>query len=160
MPGMNTTDAPAIRPIEPGDVAAVTALAARLTIGVAPWREPAAVADAVRGWLVESTSGGFDGVAFVAEVAGNVVGFVSLSTSRHFAGEVDADIGELVVDAAHTGRGLGRALVAVAERAAIERGHRCITLTTGAANERARTFYADLGYQPEDVSFTKVLTTR
>ena len=44
---------------------------------------------------------------------------------------------------------VGTALVAAAERRARADGRRCITLTTGAANERALRFYRDgLGLRP------------
>jgi len=41
---------------------------------------------------------------------------------------------------------------------AIDAGHRCLTLTTGATNERAITFYERLGFRPEDVTSTLVLS--
>jgi GNAT superfamily N-acetyltransferase len=146
-----------VRPLRPADRESVIALSDRLTVGVAPWRDAEAVAAAVRSWLVDATSDRFDGSALVAELDGAVVGFVSVATTGHFAGEVDADIGELVVDAGHEARGVGAALVAAAEQIARDRGHRCLTLTTGAANERALGFYHRLGFVPEDVKLTKVL---
>ncbi|MFK8023020.1 MAG: GNAT family N-acetyltransferase [Ilumatobacter sp.] len=69
---------------------------------------------------------------------------------RH-GGELDAYIGELVVDPRAEGRGVGAQLVAAAERRARADGHRCITLTTGAANARALSFYRHLGYRDEAV---------
>jgi ribosomal protein S18 acetylase RimI-like enzyme len=56
------------------------------------------------------------------------------------------------------GCGVGTALVAAAERQAGADGRRCITLTTGAANERALRFYRQRGYLDEDVKLTKILT--
>lgn len=55
------------------------------------------------------------------------IGVVSLSTRGHFTGE------------------------------SAERGHRCVTLETGAANTSARAFYASLGYLEEDVRLTRPL---
>lgn len=148
-----------IRELEAGDREHVANLADRLTDGVAPWRDPNAVGRAVGGWIAQSTSPDFDGTAFVAlDHDDRVVGFVSLTTSTHFAGEVDAYIGELVVAARAEGHGVGTALVAAAERRARADGRRCITLTTGAANERALRFYGQLGYLDEDVNLTKILT--
>lgn len=146
-----------IRPLEPADVEAVVAMQDRLATWIAPWRDPEAVRAAVHGWVADSTAESFDGSALVAVVDDVVVGFISVSTMRHFSGETDSYIGELIVDEAHEGRGIGRALVAAAERIAIDRGHRCITLTTGAANERGREFYDRLGFRLEDINFTKVL---
>lgn len=135
----------------------VLALSERLTVGVAPWRDEVEVATATRRWLDESTSEEFDGVALVAETDGDLLGFVSVSTTRHFSGEVDSYIGELVVAPAFEGRGVGSALVEAAQRVAIERGHRCLTLSTGAANDRAIALYRRLGFEPEDVKLTRTL---
>jgi GNAT superfamily N-acetyltransferase len=44
-----------------------------------------------------------------------------------------------------------------AEEWARRQGLACVTLHTGAANARARTFYAALGYEEEDVRLTKRL---
>lgn len=93
----------------------------------------------------------------MAEIGGRVVGFVSVGTEMHFAGEADAYIGELLVDASDEGAGVGAILVAAAESVARKRGHRCLTLSTGAANHRAIGFYSGLGYEAEDVKLTKVL---
>ena len=55
------------------------------------------------------------------------------------------------------GRGVASALMAAAEAWGAGRGLRCLTLETGAANQPARSFYAALGYLPEDVRLTKDL---
>ncbi|MGA8247126.1 MAG: GNAT family N-acetyltransferase [Nocardioides sp.] len=146
-----------VRPCAEGDTAAVTGLADRLAVGVAEWRDPEAVLHAVRTWVAESAAPGFEGAAFVAEDGGEVVGFASVSTVEHFAGEVDAYVGELVVAAPVEGAGVGGRLLEAAEAWARERGFRCLTLTTGAANARARAFYAARGFRDEDVKLTKVL---
>ncbi len=146
----------AIRPVESSDTDAVLALAHRLEIGVAAWRDPAAVAAAVQGWLDGSLIDGTT-TALVAEVDGELVGFVSVSSTEHFTGERDAYVGELVVAEGAERRGVGRALMEQAEACALDAGFRCITLTTGAANAPARSFYASLGYAEEDVKLTKVL---
>jgi GNAT superfamily N-acetyltransferase len=146
-----------VRPFVSADRGAVLKLVPRLTIGVAPWRDHLAVAAAVRGWIEKATEPDRGGAAFVAVAEHGVVGFVSVASTEHFAGERDAYIGELIVDEAFEGRGAGRRLIAAAEQWAREAGHRCITLHTGAANSRARRFYAQLGYSEEDVKVTKVL---
>ena len=148
---------PQIRPLEPADVDAVVAMQDRLADWIAPWRDPAAVRAAIHGWIAESTAASFEGSALVAEIGGTVVGFISVSTTTHFSGETDSYIGELIVAADHEGAGIGRALVAEAERIAVDRGHRCLTLTTGAANARGRAFYERIGFELEDINFTKVL---
>jgi len=71
---------------------------------------------------------------------------VSLAERRHFTGDLDAYIGEVVVDGTVEGRGAGRALMTAAERWAANRGLPRITLETGTRNQRARRFYANAGY--------------
>jgi ribosomal protein S18 acetylase RimI-like enzyme len=147
----------AIRPAEPGDHPALLGLSPRLTIGVAPWRDPAKVATAVRGWITSSlASAGRDGHDVLVALAGDqAAGLVSLAEREHFTGELDAYIGELAVDAAFEGHGAGRALIAAADQWAAGRGLAHITLETGARNYRARHFYQRAGFQEEDIRFTK-----
>ncbi len=146
-----------IRPYGDGDRDAVVALAPRLTEGVAAWRDADAVAVAVRGWVTGSLDQG-DGDShgvLVAVCSGRVAGFVTMTTRRHFTGQIDAYIGELVVAAEAERMGVGRALVEAAESWACDRGLRHITLETGGANVRARSFYRTLGYAEEGVRLTK-----
>ncbi len=159
---MTASDDFAIRPTRPQDYPALLDLSPRLAIGVAPWRDPAKVAAAVRGWIESSlASAGEQGHAvLVALLGGQVAGMVSLAEREHFTGELDAYVGELVVDRAIEGRGAGRALMAAAEQWAAARGLPRITLETGARNHRARHFYEDAGYQEEEVRLTKAVAPR
>ena len=149
----------AIRPARPQDYPALAGLSPRLAIGVAPWRDPAKVATAAREWIESSlASAGEQGHAvLVALLDGQVAGMVSLAEREHFTGEVDAYVGELVVDRAMEGRGVGRALMAAAEQWAAVQGLPRVTLETGARNHRARHFYEDAGYQEEEVRLTKAV---
>jgi len=145
-----------IRPAAPGDSPALMALSERLAIGVAPWRDPVRVAAAVRGWVGSSLAAGHDGrTVLVARCGDQIAGLVSLAERSHFTGQTDAYIGELVVDARMEGRGVGQALLAAAEDWAAGRGLACITLETGAGNDRARHFYECAGYKEEDIRLTK-----
>jgi GNAT superfamily N-acetyltransferase len=92
---------PQIRPFARTDHDDVLELAPRLTVGVAAWRDP-------------------DAVAFVCVTGGRIAGFASVSTTVHFSGERDAYIGELVVADDLEDRGIGRQLVAAAEQWAAE----------------------------------------
>jgi ribosomal protein S18 acetylase RimI-like enzyme len=155
-----------VRPFEPGDQDAVLALSRRLTIGVAAWRDQDRVAGAARGWVESALAAAdrpghavFVAVARNAEGAeGAVVGFVSVGESKHFTGQLDGYIGELVTAEAMEGRGVGRALMAAAEDWARQRGLSNLTLETGAANVRARRFYEQLGYLEEEVRLTRRLS--
>ena len=146
-----------IRPARDDDHPALLALSPRLTIGAAPWREPAKFAAAARGWIESSLAvADQDGHAvLVALLGGRVAGLVSLAERRHFTGDLDAYIGELVTDRAVEGRGAGRALLAAADQWATRRGLPRITLETGARNHRARRIYARSGYEEEDIRLSK-----
>ena len=136
-------------------------LAERLQEGVAPWRHATAVGAAVEEWVREALDSDASErrAVFVAEEGGEVVGFVTTSTRRHFAGDLDAYVGELVVDRRAEGRGLGRMLMTAAEDWARDQGLAHISLDTGAANAHARAFYRALGYQEEDIKLTKHVHT-
>ena len=146
-----------VRPYQPPDRDAVQKLGHRLTEGVAPWRDPAQVSDAVAGWVRDSLDPATsdDRTVLVASDGDQVLGFVTVTEQRHWTGDIDAYIGELAVAVHAEGRGVGRKLVQAAERWAGGRGHRRITLETGAANHAARSFYASLGYAEEQVQLTR-----
>ena len=134
-------------------------MAERLREGVATWRDPEAVRLAVTGWVRDSLAdlASPDAAAFVAEVNGDVVGFVCVSERSHFTGEVDAYIGELVVSKTAEGGGVGRTLVEAAEDWGRARGRRRVVVDTGAANAPARRFYAALGFEDEDVTVSRAI---
>lgn len=148
-----------IRPIEAADRTGVLALVHRLSTGVAPWRDPEAVARAVHGWVVGSLDAAdpLNAPVWVAVAGEDVVGFVTGGTREHWSGESDAYVGELVVAQEWSGQGVGRALMQAAEDWARAAGHDRVTLETGAANPGARAFYAALGYVEEEVVLTHAL---
>jgi GNAT superfamily N-acetyltransferase len=127
---------------------------------VAPWRDPDAVVAAALEWVAASMArAASPGAAlFVGERDGRVVGFVSVSTRQHFTGELDAYIGELVVDPRAERTGIGGALVRRACQWAAEAGLRRICLETGAANDGARLFYSRLGFDDEEVCLSRALS--
>lgn len=138
----------------PADRSAVVDLAPRLTIGAAPWRDRKGVASATQSWVVGSVDGqdAERSAVFVAEDDdGTIVGFVSVGSRAHWSGEIDAYVGELAVAERVERRGVGSALMDVAEGWSREHGFRRLTLETGAANTVAREFYRSRGYRDEDV---------
>ena len=145
-----------IRPVREEDRPALLELSPRLTIGAAPWRDPAGVAAAAQGWIESSLASAHeDGHAMlVALLDGRIAGLVSLVERRHFTGEVDAYVGELITDEALEGRGAGRALMAAAQQWAAGRGLSRIILDTGAHNHRARRFYERFGFEEEQIRFS------
>jgi ribosomal protein S18 acetylase RimI-like enzyme len=148
-----------IRPAREEDHDALLKLSPRLTIGAAPWRDPAGFATAARGWIESSlASAREDGhTVLVALLNGRVAGFVSLVERRHFTGQADAYVGELITDEALEGRGAGRALMAAAQQWAAGRGLSRIILDTGVRNHRARRFYERLGFEEEQIQVSKAV---
>ncbi|MCP2334224.1 MULTISPECIES: GNAT family N-acetyltransferase [Actinoalloteichus] len=146
-----------VRRYTSADRPACLALAHRLREGVAEWRDPGAVTATARDWLARSLDLATSDLspAFVAEVDGRVAGVVTVSERRHFTGTAEVHVAELVVDEGLEGRGIGSALVRTAEEWGRTRGLRRLSLETGAANHRARSLYAALGYQEEDVRLSK-----
>lgn len=148
-----------IRPFVAQDTSFIMDLAPRLTIGMALWRDPEKKLAAVQGWLEGSIADvGKRTMIFVAENEhGKPSGFATVTKNRHFTGTEQGYIGELAVDANAEGHGVGQALVTACEQWAREQGYSFLVLETGAANTRARKFYAHSGFQEEDVRLTKVL---
>jgi ribosomal protein S18 acetylase RimI-like enzyme len=151
-----------VRSYQPGDHAQVMTLAPRLAEWVAPWRDPAAVLNAVRGWVQDSIDAlSQPGHAVYLAVDGDaVVGVITVCERAHFTGQVDAYVGELAVRAGMERRGIATELMKAAETWAARRGLPFLTLDTGAANQPARSFYRALGYQEEDVRLTKDISPR
>jgi ribosomal protein S18 acetylase RimI-like enzyme len=149
-----------IRIFQTSDADAVLALAARLMVGTAPWRDPVRVRAAVEGWVrkaLEVAAADPARLIVATESPDVVVGFAALEAQHHWSGEIDASIGELVVAPGHEGRGIGTALVRAATDQARAMGHKRIGVSTGAANERALALYRRLGFQAEDVSLSREL---
>jgi ribosomal protein S18 acetylase RimI-like enzyme len=151
-----------IRPFQPGDRDQVLALASRLTEGVAPWRDPAAVRRAAQDWVTTSidTADQPDHAVYVAIADEEVVGVVTVRERPHFTGQTDAYIGELAVASGMERRGIATALMNVAEAWAARRGLAFLTLQTGAANHPARGLYRQLGYHEEELLLTKAISAR
>ena len=82
----------------------------------------------------------------VAEETGRVVAWVHILGARHLMVDPFAEVGGLVVDAAWRGRGLGTALLAVAEAWAAERGYATMRIRSNIIREEAHRFYGARGY--------------
>lgn len=82
----------------------------------------------------------------VAEVDGRAVGVVHLQVSPALERERPvAKMGALVVDDAHRGQGIGRALVQAVEDEAQARGCELLFVTTSESREDAHAFYERIG---------------
>ena len=99
-------------------------------------------------WL--TTLGKPDAAIYLAEVDGDVIGFVTMSIATELHSLMQpmryARIGTVGVSAAHQGRGVGRTLMARAHEWAQHQHAAEVRLTVGAFNDGALRLYNDLGY--------------
>lgn len=142
-----------IRPARADDSDWITALAPRLhEFGVPAWREAGAMNASVARGLARELAAPSEGCAILAatDAAGVPLGFVSLLTDRdYFTGALCGHVADIVVVGSHEGRGVGRALLAAAERWAEAAGYPWLTLHVFEGNTRARRVYEQTGYVAE-----------
>jgi GNAT superfamily N-acetyltransferase len=77
---------------------------------------------------------------------GSLAGFCHVFVSRRLFLRAFTELGGLVVDDQERGRGIGRMLVDVCERWAVERGHQEMRVRSNLLREGARRFYLATGY--------------
>jgi ribosomal protein S18 acetylase RimI-like enzyme len=150
---MTSSDEIRIRPAGPADLDWITALAPRLhQFGPPPWRQVADMDAAVVAGIARELRDPTPGSIFLAAVdsVDTPLGFVSMRTDPdYFSGEPAGHVVDIVVAKEGEGRGVGRALLAAAERWAIDQGYPWLTLHVFAGNDRARRLYEQVGYQVE-----------
>jgi GNAT superfamily N-acetyltransferase len=130
--------APAVRPMRLEDAAAVARLSGQL--GYPVDREE--IQDRLRR-LSESP----DAAVFVAGgPGGDVFGWIHVAAPRDLVSARYAEVRALVVDEAHRGQGIGKALLQAAEAWARERLFDSIRVRSNTARERTRGFYEREGY--------------
>jgi ribosomal protein S18 acetylase RimI-like enzyme len=83
----------------------------------------------------------------VAETAGEVVGLMHVFARPAVENPREAVVQAIVVDRDCRRGGIGRALMAEAERWGAERGCRSVTLSSNVTRAPAHAFYAALGYR-------------
>jgi ribosomal protein S18 acetylase RimI-like enzyme len=94
----------------------------------------------------------------IAEIEGRAVGFACLRLVPSLCYDpTHAELTELFVEEAYRSQGIGRALVAYAERLAQEGGATELTLLTGLENAHAQAFYRALGYADWELAMRKRL---
>ena len=94
----------------------------------------------------------------VAEVDNGIVGFASLRlVSCLFYDTPHAELTELFVQEAYRRRGIGRALIAHAERLACEGDATELLVLTGFTNHEAQSLYHAMGYEDDDLAMSKTL---
>lgn len=96
---------------------------------------------------IKSLSRRADHVVYVACAGGEVVGWIDVGATEHLQSEPYAEIGGLVVSSGVRGGGIGRRLVARAEKWAGERGLKSVLVRSQIAREGAHRFYLREGYE-------------
>ena len=94
----------------------------------------------------EGLSGSPDHLALVADMSGNVVGFVHAHVRNALEKPLEVLAQSLAVDGCHRRRGIGQALMASVETWARDRGVASVSLGTEITRHDARAFYERLGY--------------
>jgi GNAT superfamily N-acetyltransferase len=82
----------------------------------------------------------------VAEIGGEVVGWIHVAPSVTLESDPSAEAAGLVVDAAFRGCGIGARLIAEAEAWAAGRGYRLMRVRSNVKRNRARRFYERAGF--------------
>jgi RimJ/RimL family protein N-acetyltransferase len=141
-----------VRAAEPGDAAALTALADAVgsepegwVLGYSP---PRTVADERR--YLRALRRHPNGAVLVAEVDGRIAGRLSIARDPHPSSPHVADLG-LIVAAGERRRGIGTALLAAAETWARRSGIGKLELHVLPHNAPAIALYEKLGYEREGV---------
>lgn len=150
-----------IRPAQTSDHPFILSLVPRFSeFELPPWRTRATLDATNRRTLSEAlTSPDQQETVLIAEDSqGAALGFIHLQTNvDYFTGESYGYISDIAVAAAGEGRGVGRALIAAAERWASSAGLGLLMLHVFAGNERARRLYEQLGFAPDITRYAKQL---
>lgn len=151
-PGLGTREPTHVRPMDRGDSVRVAALATELGYPIS--------AD-VLAERFGALLGGDSEAVLVAEVAGEVMGWIHIRLFVDLLEAPTIEIRGLVVDARYRGLGIGQRLVAAAEAQARDRGIGRLRVTSNIIRDRAHRFYERLGYERVKTSlvFVKMLGT-
>lgn len=95
---------------------------------------------------IDSLQGSTNRTAYVACRGDEVVGWIDLTATNHLASEPRVEIGGLIVSSSFRSCGIGRLLIACAERWAEERGLKMILVRSRDSREAAHRFYQREGF--------------
>lgn len=111
---------------------------------------------AVREWVARSV---VTGELLVARDDDEVIGFVGFALDRGEYGRehVRGTVSNLFVRPERRGEGVGAELLTAAEDALADAGAEAVALEALVDNDRARSFYADQGYDPHRIELRKPL---
>lgn len=149
-----------IRPAREEDREFVAQLVSSLLeFGSPAWTDSTRLVPGFRKVLADAVSNQDDraAVLIAQDADGGRLGFVSVKVREDVAGMERGHVADLAVTENSRRRGVGRALMRAAEAWARERGLLQLSLDVWSANERARAFYASLGYSAESLCLFKRL---
>lgn len=136
-----------LRELEPADLPAVAALCGQLGY-------PSTVEEIER--RAARLAGRPDHSVVVAVRGGEVIGWIHLSARDTLESDPDVEVAGLVVDERCRGGGVGRQLMAYAERWAASRGRTLVRVRSNVVRERAHAFYKGLGFRIQKTQHTLV----
>ncbi len=101
-----------------------------------------------------------DHAVYVATLDQEIAGWIHVAIVHHLQADPRAEIGGLVVGTKARSKGIGRELVARAEKWASEQGVNSVAVRSQIARQDAHRFYLREGYKQTKLSavFTKMLT--
>ncbi len=157
-----------IRPYRHTDAAAITALIEELQRHERQFEPRMTAPETIEDWYLDhlqSQCAKHDGTLFVAEVDGEVVGFVNV-LARVASTDIDEDaynyayISDVAVRESHRGQGIGTALLAAAETYARDHGARWLRIDVLAAKEDAARLYRRTGFADRALQLEKPLRAK
>jgi len=141
------SDGVTLRELDSADAPAVAALCGQLGY-------PATAQEIER--RVGRLAGRDDHALVVAVRGGEVVGWIHLCARDVLESEPDVEVAGLVVDERHRGGGIGRLLMAYADRWAGGRGRTLVRVRSNVVRESAHAFYKGLGFRIQKTQHTFV----
>ena len=93
-----------------------------------------------------------DHAVFVAEEDGRIIGFLHVYERPAFDKPPEVIVQAIVIDQSLRRTGIGKTIMSMAERWALERGYSSIALTSNISRSGAHSFYNRLGYKIEATS--------
>jgi GNAT superfamily N-acetyltransferase len=150
-----------IRPADARDHAFVLGLVPELlAFGPPAWRDRGEMIATDTSVIGDALAGRTAGAAvLIAEdAAGTRLGFIHVSAERDYYLQRDCGhVGDIVVAPEARGRGVGRALLSAAERWAVDRGYRLLTLNVFVENRGPQALYEHAGFSAEAIKYVKKL---
>jgi GNAT superfamily N-acetyltransferase len=126
--------------------------------GPPEWREPRGMTARDRAVLANALDGNEPtGVVFVAVADSTLIGFVHVCEEEDYYAGPCGHIGDIVVAREARGLGVGRLLLAAAERWARAIGYSMLSLNVFVANEHAARVYRSAGFEADTTRYVKIL---